>query len=263
MTMTKLQFPKNKGQVSLVVLLVAAVITTLGLSLSKKTVLETKIDIDDELQKQAFNTAESGIEYYLGTGTTTALGKSVYTSTDGKTRAEITIEDVGNTTTIDFNELTPPGGYQYFWLVGHDGDGEINEAENYAGGMVNVCVNNSYSEKMAINYYYKEAGSYKVKRLMGFSDIAVGGGDQCEEITLVVGATSMLITASPLMTSGGVNIKLKGTANFPSQGRLVTAVGQAGDLSNNAIKSRVKTLDRYQVLPFMLEPLSAKGVVGP
>ncbi|MFA6518663.1 MAG: hypothetical protein WCV93_03405 [Candidatus Shapirobacteria bacterium] len=253
--MKKSQFPKNKGQVSLVVLLAAAVITTLGLSLSKKTVLETKIDIDDELQKQAFNTAESGIEYFLGTGTTTSLGKTEYRSSDGKSRAEVTIETIGNSTTLDFNELILPGKYQYFWLAGHDAGGELNYSSGYySGSSVSVCAG-SYTGLASVNFFYRESGVSKVRREM----INFDGAGGCLAVNLT--GVPVLLTVSPVGLSS-VNFSLRGTVNFPGQGNQITAVGQAGDLTGEAVKSRVRTLDRYSILPFMLEPLSAMGGIG-
>lgn len=260
---------KARGQVSLVVLLAAAVITTLGLSLSKKTVLETKIDIDDELQKQAFNSAESGIEYFLGTGVTTAAGKTQYQSLDGKTKAEVTIETIGRATTVDFNELILPGGYQYFWLTGHKSDGEIDYAAYYSGNSVDVCAG-SYEGLAGVNYFYREAGIFKVERkMLNFSSGAINGiassgaSGGCVTVSLTGAGTvvPVLVTASPVGTAS-VNFSLRGTVIFPSQGNEITAVGQAGDLGGEVVKSRVKTLDRYKILPFMLEPMTAGGEIG-
>lgn len=73
----------EKGQIALIVLLVSAITMTIGLSLSRKTVTETKIQTDQELLKQAFNTAESGVDYYLGTG------KTEYTAPDEKSKADV------------------------------------------------------------------------------------------------------------------------------------------------------------------------------
>ncbi|MDD2482862.1 MAG: hypothetical protein PHE71_01085 [Candidatus Shapirobacteria bacterium] len=55
----------NQGQIAIIVLLASAILLTLGMSASRKTVTDTKVDTDEELLKEAFNTAESGINNYL------------------------------------------------------------------------------------------------------------------------------------------------------------------------------------------------------
>jgi Tfp pilus assembly protein PilX len=74
----KLIDKRESGQVALIVLIVSAVVLTLGLSTSKRTVTENKITTEEGLLKEAFNVAESGIEYYLSTGSTayTDVGSS-------------------------------------------------------------------------------------------------------------------------------------------------------------------------------------------
>ena len=68
----------SKGQIALVILVISAIVMTIGLSVSKKTVVETKITTDEEQLKQAFNAAESGIDNYLGTG------RKTFTASDSK-----------------------------------------------------------------------------------------------------------------------------------------------------------------------------------
>jgi hypothetical protein len=62
---------KQKGQVMLAILLLGTFVMTLGLTISKRTIGEIRIDTDEEMLKDAFNAAESGIDYYQKTNIAT------------------------------------------------------------------------------------------------------------------------------------------------------------------------------------------------
>ena len=109
---------KMSGQVVLMVLLASALILTLGLSASKQATVETKIETDQELLKKAFNAAESGIEYYLGTGSTN------YNGGENEGSASLSTKIVGDSETLSFGNMTLNGSFDYFWLVNHNIDGE-------------------------------------------------------------------------------------------------------------------------------------------
>lgn len=105
---------KNKGQISIIVLLVSAVMLTLGMSMSKQESVQIKINTNDELLKKAFDAAESGINYYLGTGATN------YSSPDSNSFADINTTKLSEgSDTIDFGEFVPAGNSESYWLVNH------------------------------------------------------------------------------------------------------------------------------------------------
>ena len=110
----------KKGQVALIVLLVAAVVMTVGVSLSKKATVDIKVDTNEELSKKAFNAAESGVDNYLGTGST------VYKSEDAQTAADVSTVNVGNGTTVNFNQFILANQSSFYWLVGHDKNADID-----------------------------------------------------------------------------------------------------------------------------------------
>ena len=134
----------------------------------------------------------------------------------------------------------------------------FRSANFYSRESVAVCVA-GYTGKVEVDYFYREAGVFKVDRKM----LDFSGGANCVNVDLVTGGgvVPLLLTASPVGAQS-VNISLEGLTAFPAQGKELTAVGEAGDLTGNTIKSRVKTLDRYKVLPILLEPLSARGEIG-
>jgi len=258
----------QKGQVILIVLIISALIMTIGLSLSRKAVVETKIDTDEELLKQAFNVAESGIDYYLGTGSTN------YTPSDSTKKAEIYVSEIGaSQTNLNFNEFYVENNPAMFWLVGHDLDGNIDMSNYYPSSNVGLCVPNSFNGSLKVDYYYINAGNYSVNRtgynfnssgvgVTGYQDVHTTANNSCSsdlglkkvDFNLGAGNTPLLISITPIFA--GAKISLFGDAQFPSQGSEISAVGKAGDLENG-VNRRVTVQNRYKVPSFLFEAITA------
>jgi hypothetical protein len=240
----------RKGQVAIIVLLVSAVMMTVGLSLSKKTTTETKLDINEELLKKAFNAAESGISYYLGTGNTS------YVAPDSQSSAEVTAKNiVANGSILDFGEYTPANGTEFYWLVNHESNGDIGTT--YYAGTLSVC-GNGFTGSAEINYFYKVGTNYGVSRygyffgnnrVNGFSGDATGG---CANISIV--NNPLLVTVTPIF--GGGKFYATGSGTFPIQGVDISSLGRSGDVSTTAVGAQVnkklRVLRRYKVPYFML-----------
>ncbi|MFA6602538.1 MAG: hypothetical protein WCT01_01920 [Candidatus Shapirobacteria bacterium] len=263
------------GQVSLLVLLVAAVITTLGLSVSQKTVLETKIDTDEEALKQAFSSAESGIEYYLGSGATTTDGKLTYTSPDGKSQAKVEVTPLGTTSEIDFGSPVLAGDYEYYWMAPHNPDGSLNMTSgSYEGSQIKLCLSSGSLAEVVLLYQDGTEVS-SLRRVVNFSDNVVNGVNSTSKVDcgadwmgvmVDFGATGtkILVAVSPLGASTNMKIQSETGFSFPSQGSQITAVGEAGNISETGgdpVRSKVAVQDRYKLLPFLLNPISAKDQV--
>jgi len=193
----KKMFNKESGQVALVVLLISALMLTLGLSAAKQTTVETKIDTDEELLKQAFNAAESGIDYYLGTGRTT------YSSPDLKTTAEINSRDIGNSQVLTSDGVVLSSEPFFFWLVNHDDTGGVGD-EYYSASSLNLCVDDGYNQALKVDYFYLDnLGNYRVlhsgynfdsdnnKLVSGFTDKVGSGG--CVNVSLSAGDPLLLV----------------------------------------------------------------------
>jgi len=151
---------KEKGQVVLIVLLISTLLLTLGLSASRQTTVETKISTDEELLKQAFDAAESGIDYYLGTSST--IG---YSSPDLKTKADVTVTNIGENQTIGSDGLVLTDTPFLFWLVNHDVGGNVGNAYYSAGsGSVDICVDSNFGKSLKVDYFYYDETdeNYKV-----------------------------------------------------------------------------------------------------
>jgi len=231
-----------KGQIALIDLLISAVALTLGLSASKQAVTETRMDLSDELQKQAFNLAEGGIDYYLGTGQTSyKIGNSG--------EVGINITNIGNTTMIDFNEVTLMGTPVYYWLVGHDENDEIDYSDLYDGTSVTICTKD-VGVSAKIDYFYRSGSTYSVIRHYE----NVGKDSDCKNIAVT--GTPLLLAVTPVTDNGKFTVS--GNV-FPAQGKNVTSLGVAGA---EKIKSKVSVRQRYEVPSFMLEGLMSGGNIG-
>ena len=242
----------KKAQTVIIVLLVSAVLMTVGLSLSKKATTETKLDINEESLKNAFNAAESGINYYLGTGNTK------YSSPDNLSTADInprTIEADG--TILDFGEYVGVNDSEFYWLVNHLDNGDIG-ATYYNFGTVDVC-GTGFTGSLEIAYYYKSGGTYGVgrsgvnfssdpsKKVNGFTDMS---GDCVEINTNHLAVNPILITVTPIFNGG--RFYVTGFGNFPSQGVDISSTGKTGEVSLGQVNKKLRVVQRYKIPYFLL-----------
>lgn len=273
----KIQNPKSKiknksGQVAIIVLLVSAAVMTLGLSISKKTVIDTKIDTSEEQLKQAFNTAESGIDYYLGTGSTKFIAP------DNQSVADVVVKNVGQGSTVNFNQYTLVNKSQEFWLMGHLADGSVDNATYYTGTSISVCIENTFNGALKVDYFYQDAGTnylvyhngynFSAGYVNGFSDLSpLPGQGNCNsgyrELTLTAplggGIKPMMLSLKPMRN--GTKFYLLGSgANFPVQGIELSSVGKVGDVSTG-VNRKINVTRLYQIPGFALDAITTFGSV--
>lgn len=255
----------SQGQVILIVLLASAAVMTLGLSAAKRTVVDTKIDTDEELLKQAFNTAESGVDYYLSTGTTT------YSSPDGS-KAQVAVNSVGLGSSLASDGMVLSGNPSLFWLVGHNDDGSVNTTDHFQGNTVDICVDDSFDKSLKIDYFYLTGSTYKVDRKgINFNNVtpedfnfektgSVGG---CYELTIASGDTPLLLAVTPINKSSKIFVKATSGDVFPVQGQEIVSIGRAGEVGANSVgvNTQVKVINRYLVPSFMLDAITAANNV--
>lgn len=254
----------RRGQVAIIVLLVSAVMMTVGLSLSKKATTETKIDTNEESLKKAFNAAESGIDYYLGTG------KTDYSAPDNLSSAKITANDIGASgSNLDFNEYTPINGSEFYWLVNHD-NGDIG-LTYFVAPTVNVC-GKGFTGSMEINYFYRVGADFGVnrygynfssdvtKRVTGFTT----GTGSCATINIV--NSPILVTVTALFDGGKFYLSSAAAGGtFPSQGVEINSVGKYGGVavgvSGTQVNKKLRVLRRYKIPAFMLSGIVSETSV--
>lgn len=258
---------RQNGQIAIVVLLISAIVMTIGLSVSRRTVVETKISTDEEQLKQAFNTAESGIDYYLKTN------KVGYTASDNS-QANVQVEDVGVGQTIDLGGKVLANKTRLFWLASHTPTGGIDPNNFYGGTRLSLCLDTGFVGAIKIDYFYKVSGStYEVWRsgfnigghtvtnypnkilTSGCIDIdgnipLLGGGE--------LGYEPLLLAVRPIGMSTKMVLEGHGNFDFQSQGQNITSTGTVG----NNVSQVVKEFSQYQVPTFMIDGLSADNVLS-
>ena len=268
----------NQGQIALVVLVISAVVMTIGLSMSKRSVVETNITTDEELLKQAFNAAESGIDYFLSTG------QNSFSSSDNKSSANVVSSSIGGgANLIDMGELTKSNNVAFFWLVGHDSNGSIDMTQKYNGTMLTVCVDDSYVGSLKIDYFYYQS-DYKAQRVgfnvavdnkvsnysnipanpvTGCAGVANSRGIDLGSLPFVSsGATPLLLAVKPI--GGDTNIKIQGDNLFPVQGVEIRSLGTAGDVGGSGpkVNRNLRVVDKYFVPEFMIDAITSTGNVN-
>lgn len=259
---------KQSGQVMLIVLLVLAVSLTVGLATSKRTTVDTKISGDEEHLKQAFNTAESGIDYYL------SKGEKNYTAPVGEATAKVDTGEINVSAggILDFNEYSPSGLAASYWLVGHNADGTINFADpnNFTGGDVEICLGVGFTGSVKIDYYQRLLGSYRILRVgynlgtgstvANFTTAGPSMGGNCgsgkRSLTVNIpggmGVTPLLLLVTPLFDGTRISLVLP-TAVFPSQGEEISSTGQTANVNRT-----IKVSNRWVVPQFMIDALRSQ-----
>ncbi len=245
----ELRIKQSKGQVAIIVLLVSAIMLSLGLSMSKKEVVDVKIATNDELLKKAFDAAESGINYYLGTGGTD------YASPAGDSFAKITATNIGVGQTVDFGEYVPNGSSESYWLVDHIASGDLGTSY-LPDASVDVC-GVGFSGLVEVNYFYKIGASYYLRRNM--YDL----NSSCATVDTSLGL-SVLLSVTPVINGGKFYISANNGGTFASQGVDVSSLGQAGGTQAGANAQADKKLNirqRYKVPGFMTSGMVAEGSI--
>jgi len=260
------------GQVAIVVLLISAAVMTLGLSISKKTVIDTKIDTSEEQLKQAFNTAESGIDFYLGTGSTK------FVAPDNQSVADVFVKNIGLGATVNFNQYTLVNKSHEFWLMGHLADGSMDPATYYSGTSISLCIDSTFNGALKVDYFYQDAGpkylvyhtgyNYTSGYVNGFSDLSpLPGQGNCtsgyRELVLSAplggGIKPVLLSLKP-MRSGTKFYLLGSGADFPVQGIELSSVGKVGD-ATTGVNRKINVTRLYQIPGFALDAITTFGSV--
>lgn len=265
------KFQREQGQVALIVLLISAVVMTLGLSLSKKVTTETKIDTNEELSKQSFNAAESGIDTYLSTNGTV----KTYTSTNKDSRADVSSWPQGGGNVVDLKTAVDPNKSGFFWLANRDPTTEMidTSVKRFNGNNLMLRVSDNFSGSLSLALYYFDSitSTYKVNRLgynfsgsPGVSNyygpISPNKIDISTILCPAASCTRLLLVVTPLFKSTPL-VAWTTDSLFPVQGEDITSVGTAGNLANG-VTTKVSEMKGYEVPDFLLDAVSANNVLS-
>jgi len=250
---------------------------TLGLSASKRIVTTTRIDSDEESLKQAFNTAESGIDYYLGTGSTE------YQASDSDSKAFISVREIiGTGNTLVSTTSVPQNKRFNFWLVAHDSNGNINYSDttNYDGSVFYVCVENAFIGSVGVDYFYsntvaslgtvgigRTGGNLGANIISGFANISpannscVPGYKRVATYTrggVYTDNTPLLVSVVPYFGSTRVMLQVSSGESIPSQGKEIASKGIVGD-ENTGVRRTVRVMDTFDFPDIFFEGLTSES----
>lgn len=162
------KLPKNhsSGQALLIILLVMAVVLTIGLSVVSRSVTDINISQQSEDSARAFSAAEAGIEQALLLGTNGTLNLSTGTSVNVSTRevaygdnwyiypTQLSTDQVMTVWLSNYNNSSCPG-------ENYCGVSTGNNMRIYWGNP-GTSSNNGNTPAMEVSIYYKDVTSYKV-----------------------------------------------------------------------------------------------------
>lgn len=151
---------KQNGQIVLMTLLILTVAVTLVLAFIGRTTTNTAITSQLEDSARAFNAAEAGVESALKSG-----ANSTATLTGGE-KFDVKVTAIGGATGVyEFPKKTTTDSTETLWLVGHNGDGSINESSRYTGNTMTLCWSQeTVMPALSLSVLYKRSGVYYVAR---------------------------------------------------------------------------------------------------
>jgi len=249
---------EERGQVALIVMLMSVVALALGLSVSNRTIEETRIASDEELLGEAFNYAESGVDKYLATGGTN------FGDVGGSSVVEV--RDIGDSNVVDFGEFVVAGRPAQFWLVGHNADGSLNFADSYDGSTIRLVVDSDFAGAVKVDLYYRsdvtsDYGVYRWGLNMGQAGVIEGFDDMLSDrvslnMNAVANTTPVLLVVVPF--GDGTNIRLEELfgGTIPRQGEEIISTGQSRRGENEARKT-VRVMRRYEVPGYFLRAVTS------
>jgi|GEM_PF-3819419 len=262
--MTKIN---NRGQAAIIVLLLTALALSFGLSTTKQTLVDTRIETDTQDQRRAFNAAESAIDNYIGSNGTEVIYGSSVGSSAVVVKNDISGVSKNGALVLEYPDFVSFGQRSYFWLMGHNPDGTLTTGGSlsyYSQPTIGVCFDSNFYGGLVVEVIYRndstptpaytiERNAYNV-RLSG-SNIggnnfttqltgACGVGELATkygfDFTLTTNAPSlkypvlMMIrpltadTESATMRGSKLLLRANGIGTFPVQGYELAATGNSG-----------------------------------
>ncbi len=249
-------FMLRKGQALVIVLLILAVITTVGLSIASRSVTEISTSTTNDESSRALAAAEAGIEAKLANVAAPSLGTSGETSVT-------TTSSYGVGAEVALNEPLAAGEVGTIFLATHDSNGNLT-TPYYSGSQFTVCwgqgLNDANAPALELILYYKDSGGvYKVSRNtydaasrgnFNTASYTAGGANGCPAGKKYVFSKNVVLAAN--VNGGGLGMPASFTplflrvrlfyngnskhyvgikdsnGTFSAQGQVINSTGQAG-----------------------------------
>jgi len=260
----------DSGQSLLIILLVTAVILTIGLAVASYSITDIKISQQEEESARAFSAAEAGIEKSL------QIGAATNTTIEGITNS-VTQEVQGEAAIFDFGGAKfPSGELANVWLVGHGVNGEIDTTTYLPyNSPITLCWGSSTTidsstPALELALVYKNvAGDFKVirqgydpnsGRTVGFIAPDDIDGGNCnanlafaKNINLAIGNFGLIATDVPyllrlkfLYNTSDQPLTVTSDNNFPSQGKCYES---SAKVETSGITRKIRQCQFFQAPP--------------
>jgi len=265
---------KNSGQTLLIILLIAAVILTVGLAVASYSITDIKISQQEEASARAFSAAEAGIEESLKIGSATNV-------TVGNITAQVSEVVQGGGKDFNFGGLKFPSGESAnVWLIGHDAQGELNPSEFFPlNGKITICwgesttIDNSTPALEAI-LVYKDGNDYKVirsgvdpksGRTTGFDAADDSDGGNCGNLAfaknnvidlasgtfiLPANAIPYLLRLKLLYNTSSQPLAVSADNNLPNQGKCFDS---AATITDSNITRKIRQCQFFEAPPAIFD----------
>lgn len=259
----------GRGQALLIILLVMAVVLTVGLSVISRSVTDVRLSQQEEESARAFSVAEAGIEEALGRDLPVG---GFFEGSLAEVDYTVSAKEQGNQPCFDFGGSSfVEGDIQTVWLVEHrDGQPDHTAPGRYDKDKIHLywgagSVFEPTALEASLFYYDNSDGSYKVARegfgeeVAGFSpassvcSVDCGEGEVsfhfCAEFSfgLSLNQYAYALRLKLLKNNQSHPILVKGDeTNLPSQG--VCYVSTA-TVPESGITRKVQQCQSHPVLP--------------
>jgi hypothetical protein len=220
----------QRGQIGLVVLLIGAVLATIGLGVASQSVLEVKTARQETDSSEAFNAAEQGIEKALQSGTTDSFstsvdgGYSVAVNTNLKTDSYEGVLLVGHSAQLNLS------GVSSYTLSWNDG-GDCNSS-SYAGMIVTMIDDTGL-------YLYRQAyGRCATEKSDGFVVPTACTSSECS-VTISLGSlgfTPSLARIKSVYNDTQIDVALTGTNLQPQYYQIDALASKEGSGETRAVQ---------------------------
>jgi len=252
----------RRGQVLVVVLLMLAVATTVGLAMVSRSVTEIGVTTTQEESARALTAAEAGVEAALSA----VVAGGTYTVGSTGTTYTVSSEAYGSGGEFTISRPLTAAELETVFLSGHDANGNLVPGqEKYTDNNIAVCWGQNISAVDATApaleaiLYFQTSGQVKVGRMGYDPNVSRQGQNSFQALGSAVGCpagkTYAFSTLVALNTLGGYNsvadnplllrlrllyngetghfvgVKAQGGASLPAQGTNITSAGQSGSTS--------------------------------
>jgi len=221
---------KTSGQTLLIIILIAAVILTVGLAVASYSITDIKISQQEEESARAFSAAEAGIEESLKIGSATSV-------TVGDIMAKVSeiVQGGPGIRSFDFGGLKfASGELTNVWLVEHNQAGGFDPSFP-SSGKITVCwgdasqVSSANPPAIETALVYKDGTSYKViragfdpknGRTIGFGNVDSSSGTNCGNLAFAKNIDLASGTFAPLCSGGPESCQPGGVPCSPPNSRV-------------------------------------------